>query len=843
MSATPAKPAIPGLVRLFLASLLRRRLGSALSLLAIALGVALGLAVQLIHSAALDEFDRGSRLLAGEADLQVVSSADGFDDALYLLLADRPEVAEASPVLEITAKLPGHDDALTLLGIDIFQAASVQPRLLPRVEQGGDRLAALAEDALFLSATARSQLTEAIVDGRLTIQSGLTRQPLRVRGELPGIEHGQRLGVMDLAAAQHRFDRIGRLTRIDLRLAPGVDLPAAQAALQPVLPAGTRLRRPEAASGELGALSRAYRVNLSMLAAIALLTGGFLVFSTQFLAVVRRRREFALLRALGMARAQLMRGLLAEGAAVGLAGGLLGVGLGYLLAGLAFRYLGADLGAGYFQGLAPTLRWQGGSALLFLLLGVAAGLAGTLLPARAASRIAPARALHAGESEAQLAMQTQPRWGRVALLLGLSIALCALPPLAGIPVAAYLAVLLVLCAAILALPGAAALVRHLPAGATDAVGRMVKARLSAAPGQAVVAGAGVVASVALAAAMAIMVSSFRISVDDWLTRVLPADLYLRASLSQASGFLDEASIARITATPGVAAVDTVRAVPLRLDDRHAPISLIARAVAGGWGLPLVDGTLHAPPGTPAVWISEAVADLYGRGVGDPLQLPLNGRLHEFVVAGVWRDYARQQGAVVMELTVYRDLTGDRRINDAAIRVADGTDAATVAARLHSLFGEGVVDIARPAEIRRLSLSIFDRSFLITYLMEAVAVAIGLFGIATSFAALASARRGEFGMLRHLGFTRAQLGRVIALEGALTAACGVGVGLVAGAVIAWILIAVVNRQSFHWSMEYHLPLAALTLFSLALILLAAAAARLAGAHAMQGSAVSAVREDW
>ena len=127
--------------------------------------------------------------------------------------------------------------------------------------------------------------------------------------------------------------------------------------------------------------------------------------------------------------------------------------------------------------------------------------------------------------------------------------------------------------------------------------------------------------------------------------------------------------------------------------------------------------------------------------------------------------------------------------------------------------------------------------------EAVAVLIGLFGIATTFAALATTRQGEFGMLRHLGFTRAEIGRLIALEGALTAGLGVLAGLLAGAAMAWVLIEIINRQSFHWSMELAVPWGALALFAASLVVLAAVVARLAGRHAMQRSAVLAVKADW
>jgi putative ABC transport system permease protein len=154
-----------------------------------------------------------------------------------------------------------------------------------------------------------------------------------------------------------------------------------------------------------------------------------------------------------------------------------------------------------------------------------------------------------------------------------------------------------------------------------------------------------------------------------------------------------------------------------------------------------------------------------------------------------------------------------------------------------------LEVAPRREIRAISLKIFDRTFAVTYVLEAVAVAIGLAGVAASFAALASARKREFGMLRHLGLTRRQIANMLALEGALAAGLGVLAGLLAGGAIGLVLIEVVNRQSFHWSMDLRVPWTSLALFALALVTLAALAAVLAGAQAMRQDAVLAVREDW
>ena len=839
------------LTPVFLGSLARRRTATLFSFVAIVLGVALGMAVQAVHEAALAEFGRGLRSLAGETDLQVLGPRSGFGEALYATLAAQPEVAAASPIVEVEARLAGHDESLTLTGIDALALAQTTPALMPRAAEPSDRFAYLADDRLFLSRAAQTALKRNVGDA-VALQAGTHVVELTLAGDLPGADDQRRIAVMDIAAVQHRFAMPGRLTRIDLRLADGVSVESAQRRLQALLPAGVVIQPPAEAETQTARLSRAYRVNLTMLAAIALLTGGFLVFSAQALSVVRRRTEFAFLRAIGLDRRHLFLWLVGEGAAVGLAGGMVGAALGHGLAWVLLTLLGGDLGAGYFQGLQPQLHFQPGVTALYVGLGVLAGIAGAWLPAREAATVSPAQALKSGDEAALLGGHGHPRLG--VALLAASLAASRIPPVDGLPLGGYLSISCLLGGSVLLLPAFAAAVAHLLPERGPVPARLAAARLSAAPGHAVVAAAGVLTSVALAGAMAIMVASFRDSVDQWLGQVLPADLYLRTGDVRAGSTLDEAMQGRIAATPGVARVDFTRHDSLRLapeGNGMAPVALLARPIEGGGaGLPLVQSASppHSNPagastGAFPIWISEATQDLYGWRTGAHVAIPLGGRAVAAHVAGIWRDYSRQGGAVLIDLADYRRLTGDRVVNDAAITVAPGSTPREVADRLLALAPPGILQVSYPAEIRAISLRIFDRTFAVTYLLEAVAVIIGLAGVAASFAALAAARRREFGMLRHLGVTRRQIGWMLAQEGALAAGVGVGVGLLAGGAIGLILIEVVNRQSFHWSMDLHIPWGSLALFAGAMVALAALAAVLAGRQAMRLEAILAVREDW
>ena len=206
------------LAPVFLGSLGQRRMATLFSFVAIVLGVALGMAVQAVHEAALSEFGRGLRNLSGTADLQVVGPRGGFAETLDATLASRPEIAEASPILEIEAKLVGREQTLQVLGVDVFALARVTPALLPRPAAAAGRFAVLAEDSIFLAAAAPRALGVQAGDP-LLLQSGTQSIHLTVAGDLPGAADNSRLAVIDIAALQAHFARLGRLSRIDLRLA------------------------------------------------------------------------------------------------------------------------------------------------------------------------------------------------------------------------------------------------------------------------------------------------------------------------------------------------------------------------------------------------------------------------------------------------------------------------------------------------------------------------------------------------------------------------------------------------------------------------------------------------
>ncbi len=823
---------------------------TAVAVAAVMLGVALAFSVQLINASALGEFASAVRATGGQPDLELRAVQGSFDENLYARVAAHPQVSLASPVLEVPTlaiNAAGERRPLRIVGVDALLVMGVAPSLLPVPTGGTDRFSVFAPGAIFLNATARQVFRAG--EGPLKVQSGLQLRDASVAGTIAAA--GPPLAVMDIGAAQDFFARQGQLTRIDVRLRSGVDAPSFAKSLQ--LPANVVASEPQDAAQRIDNLSRAYRVNLTVLALVALFTGSFLVYSVLALSVARRSQQFALLGVLGVTRPQRRHLVIAESVVLGLVGSALGIALGAWLADIGLKVLGGDLGGGYFPGVAPQLRWSTPAALSYGLLGVAAAAAGGWLPARAAQDLPLAETLKGLGS----AVPASRRHLASLSMVAAGIVLALLPPVQGIPLGAYLSVGLLLVGGITALPWAIALLydRIAPLVSGSLLPLLAVERARRVRESAAVAVSGVVASLSLAVALTVMVASFRDSVAHWLDVLLPADLYVRTSnstsTSEAAWFSPEfvLSVGRIA---GVRSVASQRSRGLLLDPSLPSVTLLARGIGdASRTLPLVAGPVAAPPGEVAVYVSEAVVDLYGARVGAPfapLAKAFPDKAPTFFVAGVWRDYVRQTGAIAMERTDYERLSGDRRSNELQLWLEPAAQASQVQQAIRELArGDGaggdLVDFASAQELRAVSLRIFDRSFAVTYWLQAVAIGIGLFGIAASFSAQVLARRKEFGLLAHLGLTRRQILGVVAGEGAAWTAIGSIAGLALGLAVSVVLVHVVNPQSFHWTMDLLVPWVRLLLLCAAVLVAGTATAWLAGRAAATRDAVLAVKEDW
>lgn len=813
------------------------------TVLAIALGVALGVAVYLVNIAALNEFGLATKRLVGEADVVVRGPRDGFPESLYPTLAADPQVKVASPVLELEVALPGRRETLKVLGMDAFPAASLQPALFADIADGLFEL--FQPDGIYLSSSA-AQLLQARRGDTLPVIIGSTPKPLHVLGVLSAVSYPQALGLMDIASAQWTFGQVGRLNRIDLRVAPGRDVEAFRQALSRRLPVGVFAVAPRVERDRAVTVTRAYRVNLNMLALVALWTGAFLVFSAQSLSVLRRRRSLALLRALGVTRGQLQLALIGEGAALGAIGSLLGVLMGVVAAEAMLRLLTGDLGNGQLHVVGASLRTAPWPLLAFLTIGTGVSAVGAWLPARSAARQSTALALKGGDY-AYAPIARGSAYSGIGLLMSGAL-LAGLPPTGGLPVFGYLSVAALLFGAVLLVPSLTVKLLVWAPRTERVVMDTAVAQLRENVGLSTLSLASIIVSFSLMVAMAIMVHSFRESFDHWLGKLLPADLQLREPYGNDTAYWSAADQDRLRALDGISRIEFRRTRQLLLDPAHQPVTLIARNSSSAEvdaALPMVARMTQMPAQPPALaWISEELQDLYGFKLGGTIELPLAGRSRPFTIAGIWRDYARASGAIVITRPAYTAATNDRTANEGSIWLDGRVSAVAAEAAVRACFARAdSLEILTSNAVRERSLQIFDRAFAITYALEIIAVGIGLTGVSFAAGSTALARRAEFGMLRHIGMQRRQVIAMLASEGLLMSVLGVAYGLTLGAGLSLVLVFVINRQSFNWSIDFAVPYWQLAALSATLIGAAALTAVWSGRAAMGPSALRAVREDW
>ncbi len=867
--------------------------------LSIAIGVALALSIHLINRSALDEFSGAMSAVNGEANLQVKARLGRLpDEAFAELMLDR-DVAEASPIIEIDLMLhqnpliaPGDEGVakaaplkLKVLGLDFLRAGTIQPSLLPRTGFAE----AFRDNRIFLSVQTLYALEKKIGDTLL-----LQGKPLTIAGEFLPAQDRKLMAVMDIANLQYLMQSdgwLGYVSRVDIKLQSGVSTTQFKDQLQQRHPAWIGVE-PSDSVQRMSNLSRAYRVNLNVLALVALVSGAFMVYATMSLAVRRQAKQQALLAILGAPQSLGRNIVLSQGLAVGLVGSILGLLLGVALAYAVLSLVGGDLGGGYFSGSRPQLSLDAWAMLAFVWVGVLVSLLGSIVPALQLRQLAPAQAIRTGLDLA--VSDPSSRALMLSILLGLiaTLALVFAPAWQGIPIAAYLAIGLLIVVGVALVPIGVNLVSHALARDEFFLAQwpsywLASQKLERLPGNASAAVAGIVASLALASAMAIMVHSFRASVDQWLETVLPAEMYLRKSNSAQKLSLD--ALERILKIPGIAKVEAVRAVELSLSEKLAPIVLLAKdfdLTQVQRSLPLTGESAHPAQiqkmqaeGRIPIFVSEAMQDLYGWSMGQVLQLPAlqaqstalsagdRKTNHTFQVAGIWRDYVRQSGSIVMQRSSYTQLTNDPWIDDILIWLAPDTEenrlhqanihgpgasksaahsASTIAAtaqKLRDTFPDEDLMIRSTQEIRTLSLTMFDRSFALTYVLEAVAVLGALFGVASTYSGEALARAREFGMLRHLGVTRAQISKIFAIETSIMLILSVVWGLLLSLGLAWILIHRINPQSFHWTMDTQIPWGVMLLSGLIVLMLGVLTAWFATRSATSEGPVLAVREDW
>ncbi len=787
-----------------------------LALLGVALGVAVVTAVSLANDSATRAFRLSMEAVNGTATHQIVAGPAGLDEALYRRLRLEWSLRESSPVLEAYGR--SGDEVLHLLGIDPLAQAGMSNALRPALAVRGDTLTTLLlrPDAALLSARTAGRLGLAPGDG-FEVEFGGRRQRLVLAGLLEDEDSQALLDgllVMDIAAAQEVTGLLGVLSWIDLRLPEGAAGEALKTRIREHLPPGVRLVTAASRSTAQLQMSRAFHTNLTAMSLLALLVGLYLIYNTMNFLTLQRRRQLGILRLLGVTRGELLRQYLFETLLLAAAATALGLLVGVILGRGLLHLVGRTLNDLYFQLTVGSLQLSPSALLLAALLGLSGTLLAALPALLEATATRPAQALQRTRLEGRM-HHLAPRLALAGALLVVAGTLTLLlgPGLT----AGFTGLFLIILGCSCGVPWVAGRTADvLSRLAPHLLDRLALRSLAAGLSRTGIATAALMLALAAALGVGIMIASFRISVAHWLEATLHADLYVAApdlGTGRAHGTLDPALQQAILDLPGIRAHSTGRRVTLEREGEL--IDLFALGLSPGLqpryplreALPGVWEDFRAGRG---ILVSEPLAYARGLAPGATLVLPTDGGDRPFRVLGVYYDYGNPAGQVLMDRALYERHFRDRAVGGLGLYLTEPERAAQIQAavrRLAAVHGQAL-RIRSNNEIRARSLEIFDRTFTITRVLRLLAVLVAFLAVFGALLALQLERSRELAILRAAGVTRRGVWRITLVQTGFMGLTAALLALPMGMLLAQLLIFVINRRAFGWTMESHVPVDAL-----------------------------------
>jgi putative ABC transport system permease protein len=808
--------------RLMLRPMLHEPVRMGLTILAVAIGVAVVLAIELAGNAAVGSFHSSMETLVGGYTLEIVA-AGGVPDSVVAMLATQSFPLQYSARIEDYATITESKETLPLIGIDM-------------VAEGSKYLAADH------SHTERNSTSNSIGAAlkyledptSIWVSSSLAKKPgdqmellindqkhiCIVRGVYPDSNKNDSAIVMDLAGAERAPNRSGRVDRILLNIQENKNAENWRQQIASLLPAGVEIRAQGTATAENRKMLAAFRWNLRLLSYIALVVGAFLIYNTISISVVRRRAEIGVIRAIGASRTDIGVAFLGEAAGIGLAGALLGLPLGSFLARGAVKLMALTVDMLYVSSRPGNITLTTFSILLAMIIGVGVSVLSAVGPTREAMQVSPVDAMARGRREYVARVnKTRDLW--IAVILGVSAAVVSqLPAVYGKPLFGYLAAILLIGAAAYAIPAFVSFVSFLGAEALRRFGvetLLASRSLTGSLGRTSVLVGALATAVAIMTSVGIMVGSFRQTVVSWMDHQLPADLYLRPAGKEAPDRHPTLALGlpeQIAKLPGVAAVDRLRAYEISYEGMPVTLASMDVQVLAPYdksnffsGRP-AEKVLSELRGQNAILVSEPFTYKHRVKAGDSIELALGESRASFRIVDVYFDYSSERGTILMDRGTLLKYLPDKTSTNAAVFVQDGTKPGRVRQEILDAAAGHQILIFSDRDLRAEAIRIFDRTFAITYALEAIAVLVAVMGIAGALLALVIDRRRELGLLRFLGASSRQIRKLILVEAGLLGFLANMAGIALGYFLSPILIFVINKQSFGWTIRFHWPIAVL-----------------------------------
>ena len=792
---------------------------TALNIVGIALGVTVYLAVQIINHSALESFRASVDIVAGKADLEIVGDGLRFDENAYPIVANDPDIAAATPTVEDVASLtdfPG--EYLQLLGIDIFSDEPLRTFELHDAQKQKPDIVGFLSDPKVIAVTRR-------MSDRLHLEIG---DPIRVETQTgtetfhigyildfgedaPGAD--EHLSVMDIANVQENFLHVGKLTRISAIVRPGADFNAVCADLRTKLPANVIVRAPDRHNRQITRMLGAFQLNLTALSLISLLVGMFLIYNTVATAVVRRRHEIGVLRALGLSGLQVQALFIAEALVLGVAGSILGLILGVLMAGQLVGAVSQTITSLYILASIQNLFVSPWAVIASLVLCLGAVLLAAWFPAREAAALSPVEALSIGHLEEQSARSTG-RWCAIGIgLLVLAVLLAHISLTYGPAWMSFGVALFALLGFAFFVPTVSVLFSR-SIKPQSIMARIAFGHFAQSLHRTSMAIASLVVALAMVVGISTMIFSFRSTVEDWLTKSVQADLAIgpAANLVLGNNEMVRPEVEKIIAAIPQATYDSYR--ELRVNLKGQQVKLVSARLGVTRDIERLEfsqGESHAAfdaaINDSEVLVSQPFFRRFHLGLGDTINLATPTGRRNFKIAGVYIDYTSEGGVILVDWQTYRKFWQDDAINGIGVYINknSGITANQLQAELRPKIAPyGDYLIKSNQELREQIFRIFDQTFSVTYILQTVGIIVSALGIFLSLTILVAERRREISILRAVGASRGQIEAMVLWEAGIIGLLGSFLGIVAGLALAWILSFVINVSFFGWTIAWATP---------------------------------------
>ena len=792
-----------------------------LSIIGIALGVGVFVSVQLAIYTAIESFNASVDHVSGKANFQITSFGRGFSEEVYLKVKKVPGVKAATPVIQYTSKIDEPiGEPLYLLGIDVF---SDQPfreyQFYPSEEEG----------LLFLKDPHSIAITEKLANRhglkkgeKITLIVGSKKVTLNITNLLkmegPANSLEGNFGLLDIASAQEALEKVGLIDRIDLIVDKSMPIEAIEEELKKVIPSGVELRRSDTRSGQIEKMVSAFHLNLTALSFISIVVGMFLIYNAISISVIQRRREIGILRSVGLTRSQVLGLFMGEAAWIGCLGSLVGIGIGIGLAKVMLYLVSRTITVLYILVKAEHLLISPTVLIAGFGMGVLASILSSIGPAREAAKIAPKEALALGTLETKIKTRLW-HFSLIGIgLLILSLIFALQKPIYHRPLFGFLAALLILIGVSFLIPSVPHLLNRLLAPLLSFLfgseGKLASRYIHDSMARTVITIAALMTALSMLISISIMILSFRKTVDLWVEQSINGDVFIFPGSYSITGYsaLLPLEVSRaLPSLPGVKAVDSFRALEVEYQGQPALIASVDGEVFLNLKvIRFVRGNpraiLQQFAAGQAILVTESFSIRHQVKEGNRMKLNTPQGEKEFLIAGVFYDYSSDWGMVLLEKKLFQSLWNDETLHSAGIYLKEGVSQETFKETIRERYSKPYrLFVVSHRELRKEVLKIFDQTFAITYALEFIAIIVAFLGIINSLNALIIDRQRDIGILRAVGAFRRQVEKTTLIEAGMIGFFSHILGLLCGFLLSVLLIYVINKQSFGWTIQFSIPL--------------------------------------